>query len=116
MPSSPVNPDKLKTARDIQLADEQFYLPRKVEMIIVADLYPYLIRPGWVTCGDNHPVLQETSLGWILLGRLPEAGACHTTALHISNIKDTGSQLQRFWEQEVNVVHRTNEGQLKITL
>jgi hypothetical protein len=42
MPSSPVNPDKLKMARDIQLADEQFCLPRKVEMIIRADLYLYL--------------------------------------------------------------------------
>jgi hypothetical protein len=37
MPSSPVNPHKL--------TDEQFYLPGKVEMIIGADLYPYLIRP-----------------------------------------------------------------------
>jgi hypothetical protein len=34
MPSSPVNPDKLKIVRDIQLADEQFCLPRKVEIII----------------------------------------------------------------------------------
>jgi hypothetical protein len=94
MASSPVNPDKLKIARDIQLADEQFYLPRKVEMIIGADLYPCLIRPGW-----------------ILLGRLPEAEACrHMTALHISNIQDIESQLQKFWEQEeVNVVHRTSE-------
>jgi hypothetical protein len=49
MPSSPVNPDKLRIARDIQLADEQFYLPRKGEMIIGADLYPYLIRPRRVT-------------------------------------------------------------------
>jgi hypothetical protein len=94
MPSSPVNPDKLKIARDIQLADEQFCLPRKVEMIIRADLYACLIRPGW-----------------ILLGRLPEAEACHhMTALHVSNIQDVESQLQKFWEQEeVNVVHRTNE-------
>jgi hypothetical protein len=30
--------------------------------------------------------------------------------LHINNIQDVESQLQKFWEQEeVNVVHRTNE-------
>jgi hypothetical protein len=76
MPSSPINSDKLKIARDIQLTAEQFYLPRKVKMIIGADLCPYLIRPVRVICGDNHPVLQETSLGWILLGRLQDVVHC----------------------------------------
>jgi hypothetical protein len=96
--SSAVNPDKLKIARDIQLADEQFYLPRKVEMVIGGDLYPYLIRPGRVTCGDDQPVFQETSLGWIL-GRLPETEACyHKTALHMRNTQDVEAQLQNFWE------------------
>jgi hypothetical protein len=108
---SPVNPNKLKMARDIQIADKQFYLPRKVEMIIGADLYPYLIRPGQVISSDDHPVLQETSLRWILLGRLPEAEACHhTTVMHMSNTQDVEAQLQKFLEQEeVNVVHHTNE-------
>jgi hypothetical protein len=61
MPSSPVNLEKMEITRNIQLADDKFYLPREVE--IGADLYPYLIRPGRVTCGCNHPVLQESSLG-----------------------------------------------------
>jgi hypothetical protein len=93
MPSSPVNPDKSGLVRDIQLADEQFCLPRKVDMIIGADLYSYLIRPGWVIYGDDHSVLQETSLGWIHLGRLPEAEACHhMIALHMSNTQDVEAQ------------------------
>jgi hypothetical protein len=38
MPSSPVNLDKLSIARGTQLADEQFYLPKEVQMMIGADL------------------------------------------------------------------------------
>ena len=46
------------------------------------------------------PVVQETHLGWILLGRIPKEGADRFTALFICNEPSVDFKLQRFWEQE----------------
>jgi hypothetical protein len=49
-------------------------------------LYPYLIKYGRYTFGENHPVIQETHLGWVPLGRLPDKITCQTsTSLFLSN-------------------------------
>ena len=69
-------------------------------MLMGSDLYPYLMKNGRYTCGKNHPVVQETHLGWILLGRIPKEGADRSTALFICNESPIDFKLQRFWKQE----------------
>jgi hypothetical protein len=70
------------------------------DMLIGSDVYPYLIKNGRYTYGKNHPVVQETPLGWILLGRIPKEGADRSSALFICNDPLIDFKLQRFWEQE----------------
>jgi len=69
-------------------------------MLIGSDLCPYLMKNGCYTRGKNHPVIQETHLGWIFLGHIPKEGADRSTALFICNEPPIDFQLQRFWEQE----------------
>jgi hypothetical protein len=45
-------------------------------------------------------VVQETHLGWVLLGRIPNEEADRSTALFISNEPSAEFKLQRFLEQE----------------
>jgi len=52
------------------------------------------------TYGKIHPVVQETRLGWILLGRIPNEGADRSIALFICNEPPIDFKLQRFLEQE----------------
>ena len=59
-----------------------------------------LMKNGRYTCGNNHPVVQETHLGWILLSRIPKEGAGRSTALFICNEPPIDFTLHRFWEQE----------------
>ena len=58
------------------------------------------MKIGRYTCGKNHPVVQETHLGWILLGRIPKEGADRSTVLFICNEPPIDFKLQRFLEQE----------------
>ena len=58
------------------------------------------MKNGRYTYGKNHPVVQETHLGWILLSRIPREGADRSTALLICNEPPIDFKLQRFWEQE----------------
>ena len=84
-------------------------------MLIGSDLYPYLMKNGRHTFGKNHPVVQETHLGWILLGRIPKEGADRSTTLFICNEPSIDLKLQIFWEQEdiVGPVHTKEEEAVK---
>ncbi|KAH8335959.1 hypothetical protein KR059_012445, partial [Drosophila kikkawai] len=57
--------------RDIALADERFYRPASISVILGADMYPRVIRPGFRKVDDGLPVAQSTIFGWIV------SGACH---------------------------------------
>jgi hypothetical protein len=58
------------------------------------------MKNGHYTYGKNHPVVQETHLGWILVGRIPKDGDDRSTALFICNKPPIDFKLQGFWEQE----------------
>jgi hypothetical protein len=100
IPASVIDITTLKLPKDIMLADEEFNIPGRNDMLIGSDLYPYLMKKGRHTHRKNHPVIQETHLGWILLGRIPKKGADRSTVLFICNELPIDFQLQRFWEQE----------------
>jgi len=100
MPSSVIDITTLKLPKDIVLADNEFNIPGRIDMLIGSDLYPCLMKNGRYTRGKNHPFIQETHFGWILLGRVPKEGADRSTALFICNEPPIDFQLQRFWEQE----------------
>jgi hypothetical protein len=70
-PSSKLDISSWKIPRDIKLADEHFYQPGAIDLLIGADLFYEILRPGRRTRPGNYPVLQETVLGWTLSGRTP---------------------------------------------
>jgi hypothetical protein len=97
MPASYVDISQLRIPKDVQLADKEFNIPGNIDMLIGSDLYPYLIKNGHYTFGENHPIIQETHLGWLLLGRLPDEKPCQTsTSLFLSNTSSLESQLRKF--------------------
>ena len=100
MSSTVIHVTTLRLPKSITLADDEFNIPGRSDMLIGSDLYPYLIKKGRYTCGKNHPVKQETRLGCILLGRLPKEGADRFTALFMCNEPPVDFKLQRIWEQE----------------
>jgi hypothetical protein len=63
MPAFYVDIRRLRLPKDDQLADKEFNIPGSIDMLIGSDLYPYLIKYGRYTFGENHPVIQETHLG-----------------------------------------------------
>ena len=92
MPSSLIDIKTLRLPKDIILADNEFNLPGRIDMLIGSDLYPYLMKHGRYTHGKNHPVIQQTHLGWVL-GRIPRKGADRST-LFICNKPPTDFKLK----------------------
>jgi len=73
-PATKLNTTDWKIPMDIKLADEHFYQPGNIDLLIGADLFYEISRPGRRT-RPGLPVLQETVLGWTAAGRTPP----HTT-------------------------------------
>ncbi|CAI6376545.1 unnamed protein product [Macrosiphum euphorbiae] len=105
---SPTN--SIQIPGDIQLADPGFWTPGSVEMLLGAEIFYQLIRPGQVKQRSNPPLLfQNTLLGWIASGNISQSNAEESTAtaamaLATDNLDQT---IQSFWErEEVNPVHK----------
>jgi len=63
----------------VVLADPEFGQTGSIDLLLGAEVYSRLIRPGLIELGDDKPTLQETTLGWIVFGavrrRVPAAMA-----------------------------------------
>ncbi|KAG8187959.1 hypothetical protein JTE90_025730 [Oedothorax gibbosus] len=94
-----------KHINGLKLADPYFSKPGKIEVLLGADLFPYILTDGLVKGPPSTPMAQNTLLGWILVGPVTcqtENAADSTiqvTNLHSSSL-DLSDQLKRFWELE----------------
>jgi hypothetical protein len=91
-----------KIPKNIKLANEQFHQPGGIDLLIGADLFYEMSRPGRRTRPGNFPILQETVLGWTLAGRTP-AIINPDNAQHRFLLREDSRlehNLNRFWEVE----------------
>ncbi|XP_043487121.1 uncharacterized protein LOC122514393 [Polistes fuscatus] len=94
---------------DLVLADPEFVFSRRIDLILGADVYGQLLRPGLRKSSSSRLVAQDTALGWIISGPVDGVAArrAEKTAtdspslvLHCSLQDETNQMLQRFWELE----------------
>ena len=94
---------------DVVLADPEFAVSKKVDLLIGADLYGQLLRSGLMKSATSQLVAQNTVFGWIVSGPLEgdAPGRAETSAVnppiqafHSTQLDDLDQALQRFWEIE----------------
>lgn len=108
-PSSRVGFDSIKYVKNLDLADKQFWVPQEIDLLIGANAYSQLLKPG-LKCYGNI-VAQQTIIGWIItgtpmstnsMGKRNSAFSCALT----QEMDETKWQdkllhsIQRFWEIE----------------
>lgn len=106
LPTLTISRDAYKIPHNLRLADPQFNVSSKIDLLIGAEVFWDLLCVGQIKSSPAHPTLQKTQLGWILAGRLASSAkptrdvqSFHAT---ISNIQ-LHDQLNRFWHlEEVN--------------
>ncbi|XP_075210202.1 uncharacterized protein LOC142317526 [Lycorma delicatula] len=82
--------------------------------MIESELYLHLMKKGQIKKTENFPVIQETTLGWIVAGRLPSTDENENppkiTSLFINSELNIQKQLKQFWElEEIKTTPRTKE-------
>lgn len=104
----------------IVLADPEYFRPGHIDMLIGADIYGKLLLDGLIPGNGRVATAQNTSLGWILLGAVPDrqqsSKICNVSSvlnMHLSLEAD----LRKFWEiEEVNVASSLTRAEEKCEL
>jgi hypothetical protein len=111
LPTSVVDRNKLQYMDRLPLADNTYYLPRDVEMIIGARSFPLILKTEIVSSSDGLPHAIETELGYLVMGTAPIQGTgfvasdCPSLENKISSFCTYSSPeidmlLTKFWELE----------------
>lgn len=69
LPQVQINTSNWNIPEDIALADPEFYVPTKIDLLIGSAIFWKIICPRQKTLSSSLP-LQETLLGWIVGGEL----------------------------------------------
>ena len=80
------------------LADENFNRPHSIDILLGADVFFEVLRHEKKMRPGNHPVLQDTNLGWIVSGKTPLAAPekVPRKSFFIRNNGKLDQRLQRF--------------------
>ena len=85
---------------NIKLADPQFRVTREIDLLIGAELYPYILRDGIVTPKDsNLPVAINTVFGYVVCGNVFESKACSSLQTLCCTV-GLDNVVKQFWETE----------------
>ncbi|XP_067216891.1 uncharacterized protein [Linepithema humile] len=97
MPNSKIDLHDVKIPAHIKLADQTFYTPGVVDLLIGAEWFWQLLCIGQEKLGNL--IMQKTKLGWVVGGPLLPNSA---SSIHCNLIRrvDIQEQLTKFWELE----------------
>ncbi|XP_052561950.1 uncharacterized protein LOC120426986 [Culex pipiens pallens] len=92
-----------KIPEHLALADPEFNVSRKVDMIIgAAHFYSFLLE-GRIRLAGPVPLLVESVFGWIATGSVEvsdEAEQQPTVSCHVATVESVDKMLERFWALE----------------
>ncbi|XP_076298362.1 uncharacterized protein LOC143217705 [Lasioglossum baleicum] len=98
----PITVDDYREFTTLALADPNPASDQRIEILLGAELYGQIIRPGVHCSLTNGPIAQNTVFGWILSGPIRGANVPHPTitAHHGVTAASLEKALSRFWETE----------------
>lgn len=92
----------IKCMPNVDLADDNFNCPKPIDLILGGEIYYDLLKSGKIKLGPGLPVLQETYLGWLVVGAFNLNQNSNKTICNFSKIsnKTLNDSLTKFWELE----------------
>ena len=110
LPNAIVDISQMRHVDHLKLADPNFSVPGKIDMLLGADIIEDLMLDNRIR--DNGLILRESLLGWIVSGLILEtSGVISTHHVTVASDGESNKLLARFWELESvpEKKHRTME-------
>ncbi|GFY25259.1 integrase catalytic domain-containing protein [Trichonephila clavipes] len=90
----------LDMPNEIKLADYKFNIPGKIDVLLGAEIFYELLRPGQIYCGDSRLLLQNTVLGYVVSGSVGDEVRDNNIHCGLIRDSDLNTTLRSFWELE----------------
>ena len=103
LPLQPVHINsKWNHLSDLQLADPDFRLPGKIDILLGADVYADVLLHGRQAEPPGSPTSFETQLGWVPAGRTNSHASVNLSiASNLCSVVSGDDILRKFWKIEV---------------
>ncbi|XP_027849396.2 uncharacterized protein LOC114128975 [Aphis gossypii] len=110
LPSRRVWKAEWQHLKGLELADPRYDEPMPVDILLGADVVPYVTRSGRREGTGTEPVGLETVFGWTLMGNTG-ATTMETANTFVTALEEIDSTLRRFWDLEElpKIRHQTPE-------
>lgn len=85
----------------LTLADPEYHTPNKIDVLLGAEVFTTIIDNGVIKCPSGSLVAQNTTLGWVLSGKIntKEADSHQIITMH-AQVESVEQLLRSFWEVE----------------
>lgn len=102
-PSKKLNISALDIPKNIQLADPNFHIPQKIDILLGAELFFKLLKEDKILLKDNL-ILQDSCFGYLVSGSMLDSSNASSNYkncfLSKSNLESLDHTLKSFWEIE----------------
>ncbi|GFS78012.1 integrase catalytic domain-containing protein [Trichonephila clavipes] len=85
---------------EIKLADYKFNIPGKIDVLLGAEIFYELLRPGQIYCGDSRLLLQNTVFRYVVSGSVGDEVRDNNIHCGLIRDGDLNTTLRSFWELE----------------
>ncbi|XP_036346985.1 uncharacterized protein LOC118756319, partial [Rhagoletis pomonella] len=99
LPKFPTNSERKKKWPHLDLADLNCHSPSQIDLVIGSDMLPQIMLDGLERISRNL-LAQNTIIGWILSGQIPERVATFSTQVEDATNEHLNMQLKKFWNLE----------------
>ncbi|XP_059062481.1 uncharacterized protein LOC131855255 [Achroia grisella] len=100
LPSVMVNKSILDKCKNLVLADNNFSMPGKIDVLLGVDCFNKIIDGEQRSLGEDMPTAYSSILGWIIMGKAPTASQQTCGVVSMACTTDINFNLSRFWESE----------------
>lgn len=103
LPPQLIKPFDAKYLQDLPLADLTWQIPGEIDLLIGAQLFPYIYLGNRIEPSSTAPPAIETAFGYVLMGDIPTAWnlpKIHSASFSAVTLKDLDESLHKFWELE----------------
>ncbi|XP_036327135.1 uncharacterized protein LOC118739731 [Rhagoletis pomonella] len=97
-PGHTINNEKLKYFNNLKLADPQYNLTGRIDIILGADIFSEYLLQDKIVHPSGSPSAIQTIFGWVIIGNVADQRNLEIVAAHMT--VDLGEQLQQFWKIE----------------
>lgn len=103
MPSAALSKRSWPHIVNLKLADEQFYQSSAIDMLLGADLFPFVLEYGIIQGHPHEPTAINTKFGWILMGKVSFDSVTNSEVNSFCLTTEQSSlelSFKKFWEIE----------------